>query len=198
MITIGLTGSIAMGKSEVARIFRDEGIPVFDSDAEVHRLYDSAEGAALLSPLLPDAIIDGKVDRPALSRLVLGNPQQLEMLERIVHAEIARRRSVFLADAQQQGHGIVVLDVPLLFETEGQKQLDSTVVVSAPQDLQRQRALERPGMTEEKLNAILERQMSDAEKRRLANYVIINDGTREELRKNTLATLSNIKKEHRL
>jgi dephospho-CoA kinase len=198
MIIIGLTGSIAMGKTQVANIFRAEDIPVFDADKEVHALYDSAEGATLIGPLAPEAIIAGQVNRPALSKLVLEQPALLEKLETIVHAEVARRRILFATQAEQAGHSIVVVDIPLLFEKSGEKQVDVTVVVSAPEDIQHQRALARQGMTQEKLDMILKRQMPDAEKRRLANYVIINDGTLEDLRKNTLAVLNNIKKEHRL
>jgi dephospho-CoA kinase len=198
MIIIGLTGSIAMGKSEVATIFRAEGIPVFDADRQVHALYNSPEGETLLSPIIPEAIIGGKIDRNILSKLVVDQPQRLGQLEPIVHAEISKRRTAFIAQAEKDGHAIVVADVPLLFETSGQKQVDVTVVVSCPEPQQRQRALARPGMTEEKLNTILKRQMPDAEKRRLANYVIINDASLEDLRQNTLAVLSNIKKEHRL
>lgn len=198
MIIIGLTGSIAMGKSEVASVFRAEAIPVFDADQEVHALYDSPEGAALLQPYLPEAIIDGKVNRPHLSKIVTQQPPLLEKLETIVHAEIAKRRTQFAAQAEKAGHSIIVFDIPLLFETSGEKQVDVTVVVSAPADLQYQRALARPGMTAAKLDMILKRQMPDAEKRRLANYVIINDGSLDDLAKSTLSVLNNIKKEHRL
>ena len=198
MIIIGLTGSIAMGKSEVAKIFHAQDIPVFDADQEVHALYNSAEGTALLRPHVPEAIVDNKVDRQLLSKIVLQNPLQLEKLETIVHAEIAHKRTLFAAQAEKAGHGIIVFDIPLLFEKSGEKQVDVTIVVSAPAELQRQRALTRPGMTTEKLELILKRQMPDAEKRRLANYVIINDGSLEDLRESTLAVLNNIKKEHRL
>ena len=198
MIIIGLTGSIAMGKSEVANIFQSQAIPVFDADQEVHALYDSPEGAALLQPLVPGAIIDGKVNRQHLSKIVTQQPALLEKLEAIVHAEIARRRTLFAAQAEKEGHGIIVFDIPLLFETSGEKQVDVTVVVSAPEDLQHQRALARPGMTAAKLDMILKRQMPDAEKRRLANYVIINDGSLDDLAKSTLSVLNNIKQEHRL
>jgi dephospho-CoA kinase len=197
MIIIGLTGTIAMGKTEVANIFRAETIPVFDADKEVHALYDSLEGAALLGSLVAEAVVDGKIDRPVLSKLVIEQPALLEKLETIVHAEIARKRTLFLTQAEQAGQRIVVVDIPLLFEKSGEKQVDVTVVVSAPEDLQHQRALARPGMTQEKLDMILKRQMPDAEKRRLANYVIIN-GTLEDLRANTLAVFNSIKKEHRL
>jgi dephospho-CoA kinase len=198
MIVIGLTGSIAMGKSEVANIFRGEGIPVFDADRVVHALYDSTEGANLLLPFAPDVIINGKIDRAALSKRVVENPQLLDQLEIIVHAEVAKRRASFVVQAEKEGHAIVAADIPLLFEKSGQQYVDVTIVVSSPEPQQVQRALARPGMTREKLDMILKRQMPDAEKRRLANYVIVNDGSLEDLRQHTLAVLSNIKKEHRL
>jgi dephospho-CoA kinase len=198
MIIIGLTGSIAMGKTEVAKIFAAEAIPIFDADKEVHALYDSPEGVELLHPLVPKAIVNGKVDRPSLSKLLLEQPALLEKLETIVHTEITRRRMLFVEQAETAGHSIVVMDIPLLFEKSAEKHVDVTIVVSAPADLQQQRALARPGMTQQKLDMIVKRQMPDAEKRRLANYVIINDGTLEDLRENTLAVLNNIKKEHRL
>lgn len=198
MIVIGLTGSIAMGKSEVARIIADQGTPVFDSDREVHVLYDSAEGAELLRSLAPTALIGGKVDRAKLSRLVLEDPQLLERLETVVHAAVARRRDAFIAETQAKGHGLVVVDVPLLFEKNTDRDVDVTIVVSASEAMQRQRALARPGMTAEKLAMILKRQMPDEEKRRRASHVIENSGSMDTLRARTLAVLRSIKKEHAL
>ncbi len=198
MIIVGLTGSIAMGKSEVAQIFRSQAIPVFDADQEVHALYASAEGADLMRELAPEAVENGKVNRHILSRMVVENPGLLNKVETVVHTEIARRRTLFMTQAEKAGHAIVVLDIPLLFEKTAGKQMDVTVVVSAPADQQRQRALARPGMTIEKLDMILKRQMPDAEKRRLANYTIINGGSLTDLRQATLAVLENIKKEYGL
>jgi dephospho-CoA kinase len=198
MIIIGLTGSIAMGKSEVANILRTEGLPVFDADQEVHALYDSEQGADLLKDLAPDAIVNGRVDRQRLSRIVVEKPQCLEQLETIIHAEIARRRKTFTTNAEAEGHGIIGVDIPLLFEKAGDKDVDVTIVVSAPGEIQHKRALARPGMTEKKLEMILNRQMSDAEKQRRADYVIHNTGTLAELRRETLAVLAAIRKEHRL
>lgn len=192
MITIGLTGSIAMGKSEVSRIFSERGIPVFDSDQEVHALYDSDEGVALLSPLVPKAIIDGKIHRPSLSKIVLQDPDLLNRLEILVHSEIAKRRLAFQHTAESQGHEIIVFDIPLLFEKQLEKTVDVTIVVSAPQQLQMKRAMARPGMTEDKLNRILARQMPDAEKRKSADYVIENDGTLSDLKTRTITVLSQI------
>ena len=194
MIKIGLTGSIAMGKSEVARILRTEGFPVFDADAEVHDLYDSEKGAALIVPFVPEAVMNHKVDRAALSKAAVANPQMLEILEPIIHSEIHRRRKAFLESAEQQGYACAVVDVPLLFEKGGDKDVDVTIVVTAPKRLQHERALARPGMTEAKLDMILKRQMPDAEKRRRATHVIINDATLVELEKRTLAVLAAIRK----
>jgi dephospho-CoA kinase len=198
MIIIGLTGSIAMGKSAVATISREEGLPVFDADQEVHALYDSKEGVELLRDLAPDAIVDDHVDRQLLSRIVVADPHRLEQLEHIIHAEIARRRKNFTAAAEAAGHAMIVADIPLLFEKGGGKHVDVTVVVSAPADLQHKRALARPGMTEEKFRMIINRQMPDAEKQSRADYVIHNTGTLTDLRSKTLAVLAAIRKEHRL
>ena len=198
MIVIGLTGSIAMGKSEVANILRAEGLPLFDADREVHALYDSSHGATLLRDLAPEAIVDGHVDRQRLSRLVVAEPHLLKQLEKIVHAEIAQRRKTFVATAEAKGHAMVVADIPLLFEKDGDKEVDVTVVVSAPSQLQRMRALARPGMTADKLEMILKRQMPDAEKQQRADHVIDNTGTLVDLRNKTLAVLTAIRKEHRL
>lgn len=197
MIIVGLTGGIAMGKSEVAKVFVAEGIPVFDSDREVHRLYDSQEGADLLAPLAPAAISDGKVDRKTLSALVLADSALLAKLERTVHAEIRARRQAFIAAEKAKGTEMVVLDVPLLFETGGEEDVDVSIVVSGGEEIQRRRALARPGMTEEKLAMVLKRQMPDAEKRARAGHVIETTGTLEQLRQRVLAVIADIRKEKR-
>jgi dephospho-CoA kinase len=193
MIIIGLTGSIAMGKSEVARILVGEGLPLFDADKEVHALYDSTEGAELLQPLVPSAVKDGRVDRKKLSDHLVSSPDDLDPIEKVVHAEIARRRNLFLSEVKAQGHRFAVVDVPLLFEKGGDKDLDVTVVVSTPADQQRSRALARPGMTQARLEMILKRQMPDLEKRMRADYVIENSGTLQELHARTLTVLDAIK-----
>jgi dephospho-CoA kinase len=198
MIKIGLTGSIAMGKSEVARILAEQGLPVFDADKEVHKLYDSAEGAALLKPDVPDAIRGGKVDRGLLTQIVMKDKHQLNKLENIVHAEIAARREIFTFASQSKGHSIIIYDIPLLFEKTMEKSVDVSVVVSSPEAQQRKRALARPGMTPEKLDMILQRQMPDHEKRKRADYVIENDGTLEQLAERTLHVLQQIKRTHSL
>jgi dephospho-CoA kinase len=196
MIVIGLTGSIAMGKSEVARVLSAEGIPLFDADKEVHALYDSVEGANLLRRLAPTAIAGDKVDRATLSGLVLNEPDLLARLEEIIHAEIAKRRDTFVAAAKSGGNAVVVVDVPLLFEKGGDRDVDVSIVVSAPEHEQHRRALARPGMTSEKLNMILKRQMPDAEKRRRATYVIENNGTLEDLQAKALTVLKHIRRNH--
>lgn len=172
MIVAGLTGSIAMGKSETAKMFAARGIPVFDSDAAVHALYEPG-GAAVepLQGLVPDAIIDGSVDRRRLATLVQADPSLLAKVEAVVHPLVKAGQAAFLADAEGQSD-IALLDIPLLFETGREKDVDVIIVVSARADLQRARAMARPGMTAEKFDFILSRQVADAEKRARADYVI--------------------------
>jgi dephospho-CoA kinase len=173
MILLGLTGSIGMGKSTTAGLFAAEGVPVYDADAEVHAAY--AKGGVCVAPLdeaFPGVVVDGAVDRARLSAEVVGKPEALKRLESIVHPLLGGRRAEFFAEAQAKGADIVVLDIPLLFETGGERNMDAVVVVSAPAHIQRQRVLEREGMTEAKLDAILARQMADAEKRARAHFVI--------------------------
>ena len=171
MIVLGLTGSIGMGKSTAAKFFAEAGVPVHDADAAVHRLY---EGAAVrpISQAFPGAVSDGKVDRDKLAQRVLGNPAALKQLEAIVHPLVRADSERFLADAERSGVPVVVLDIPLLFETKGEDRVDAIVVVSAPADVQRTRLLARPGMTAEKFQAILAKQMPDAEKRTRADFVV--------------------------
>ncbi len=173
MIILGLTGSIGMGKSTATTTFRRLGIPVFDADAAVHRL--QAPGGRALRPIgaaFPGSVVNGRLDREVLRRAVLGNPGALKRLERIVHPLVRDEERRFLARARRAGKRLVVLDVPLLFETGGEKRVDRIVVVSAPASVQRVRVLRRPGMTEERLAAIRARQTPDAEKRRRAHHVV--------------------------
>ena len=173
MILIGLTGSIGMGKSTTAAMFRDAGVPVYDADAAVHDLYD--QGGAAVDPVgaaFPGVVRDGKVDREALRQAVLGDPEALKRLNAIVHPLVGRDRVGFFAKAEADGADMVVLDIPLLFETGGHANVDAVVVASAPAHLQRERVLERPGMTPERLDAILAQQMADAEKRARAHFVV--------------------------
>lgn len=173
LLVVGLTGSIAMGKTETAKMFEALGCPVFSADRAVHRLYER-DGTAVpeVERLFPDAIVDGAVDRERLSVHVLKDPAGLKALEAAVHPLVRQCQEAFLAEAARNGVQIAVLEIPLLFETGRGDALDRIVVVSAPAEVQRQRALERPGMTAEKLDAILARQMPDAEKRRRADFVV--------------------------
>ena len=170
MFIIGLTGSIAMGKTTTARLFAEAGVPVHDADAAVHKLYEG-EAAGLIEAAFPGATRDGKVDRAALGKQVVGNPPALQRLEEIVHPLVRAAETKFLSNAEAQGAPIVVLDIPLLFETGGDSRVDATVVVSAPAEMQRARVLER-GVSLERLEALLGRQMPDAEKRRRADFVV--------------------------
>ena len=173
MIVVGVTGSIAMGKSETARMFASLGVPVFDSYATVHALY--AKGGVAVEPVagvFPGAIRDGAVDRALLSRELGENPGCFAKLEAIVHPLVRAEQDQFLARHRTASHRLVVLDIPLLFETGRDKEVDRIVVVSAPGGVQRQRVLARPGMTAEKLERILARQMPDAEKRAHADFVV--------------------------
>jgi dephospho-CoA kinase len=173
MKVIGLTGSIGMGKSTTAAMFREAGVPVYDADAAVHDLYD--EGGAAVGPVgeaFPGVVKDGRVDREALRQAVLGRPDELKRLNAIVHPLVGRDRIGFFEAAEGAGADMVVLDIPLLFETGGHANVDAVVVVSAPPEMQRERVLARPGMTPERLDAILAQQMADAEKRARAHYVV--------------------------
>jgi dephospho-CoA kinase len=166
-----LTGSLGMGKSRTAQFFAEEGVPVHDSDAVVHALYEGA-AAPLIERAFPGATAGGKVDRAKLAAMIVGDAAALARLEAIVHPLVAATRDKFLAQAHAEGAAVVVLDVPLLFETGAQHDCDAVVVVSAPPEVQRQRAMERPGMTEEKFAALVGRQMPDEEKRALADFVV--------------------------
>jgi dephospho-CoA kinase len=194
MIVIGLTGSIGMGKSTVAAMFAELGAAVQDADAVVADLY--APGGEAVAPVLkmfPEARgEDGGVDRAHLSRLIAGKPQRLKDLETLVHPLVQQRRDAFIAAEQARGTTLAVLDVPLLFEVGLDRLVDQTVVVSAPADVQRARVLARPGMTNQKLEQILARQISDAEKRRRADFVIDNGGDLESTRRQVKRILAKL------
>ena len=173
MIVIGLTGSVGMGKSTTAAMFARAGAPVYDADAEVRRLY--APGGAAVAPIeaaFPGVTVEGAVDRGKLGDRVLGDPAALARLGAIVHPLMGEARAAFFRGAEASGADIVVLDIPLLFETGGERGVDAVVVVSAPPDMQRDRVLARPGMSEAKLDALLAAQMADAEKRARAHFVV--------------------------
>ncbi len=189
MIKVGLTGSIGMGKSTVATMFADEGIPVFDADAVVHQL-QSAGGALVpeIERAFPGSTGPDGVDRTALGVAVFGNDSALKILEAIVHPAVGAERAAFL---QAHSHApIVIFDVPLLFETGGAANVDKIVVVSAPAHIQRARVLSRPGQSEQRLDAILARQMPDAEKRARADFVIATDTSIEQTRQAVRAVIA--------
>lgn len=187
MITVGLTGSIGMGKSTVTQMFADEGAAVWNADDAVHRLYaKGGAGVAVIAGRFPGAIIDGAVDRDILSRLVLDDAGALADLEAIIHPLVSADRARFLDNAAREGADIAVLDIPLLFEKGYEKFFDAVVVVSASAQTQKSRVMARPGMTEKKFRSILMKQTPDAEKKRRADYVIDTgvslEATREEVR----------------
>jgi dephospho-CoA kinase len=180
-----LTGSLGMGKTTAAKFFAEAGVPVHDSDAVVHALYEG-EAVPLIEAAFPGATSAGQVDRNKLSAMVLRDNAALARLEAIIHPLVTASRERFLAEAQARGARVAVVDIPLLFETAAQSRCDAVVVVSAPPEIQRQRALDRPGMTEEKLAALLSKQMPDGEKRRRADFVVDSsqdfDRTRAQIR----------------
>jgi len=184
---IGLTGSIGMGKSETAKLFAAEGIPVFDADATIHALY-AGEAATMIEAAFPGSTRNGAVDRAALSKIVANDPAALQRLEGLMHPLVAEKRDAFLKTANAP---IVVLDIPLLLET-GLK-VDAVVVATAPEHVQRQRVLARPGMTEAKFARLLGRQMSDAEKRSQAHYLVLTDKGLDHAREQVKMILADIR-----
>jgi dephospho-CoA kinase len=166
-----LTGSLGMGKSATAKFFAEAGVPVHDSDAAVHALYEG-EAVAAIEQAFPGTTVGGKVDRTKLAAMVINDKAALAQLEAIVHPLVGVATDKFLAEAQAHGAAVVVLDIPLLFEIGAECRCDAVVVVSAPPEVQRQRAYERPGMTEEKFIALLAKQLPDAEKRRRADFIV--------------------------
>jgi len=171
MLVLGLTGSVAMGKSTTARFFAEEGVPVHDADTVVHRLYEG-EAVPVIEAAFPGTTADGKVDRVKLGSRVMGDLAALRQLEAIVHPMVQDAEQRFLAEAEAKGAPVAVLDIPLLFETGGDRRVDAVVVATAPAEVQRARVLERPGMTEQRLEAMLARQMPDSEKRLRADFVV--------------------------
>lgn len=171
MFVLGLTGSVAMGKSTTARFFAEEGVPVHDSDSVVHRLYEN-EAVPLIEAAFPGTTANGKVDRVKLGSRVMGDLAALRQLEAIVHPLVWEAERRFLADAASNGAPVVLLDIPLLFETGGDQRVDAVVVATAPAEVQRARVLERPGMTEQRLQAMLARQLPDSEKRLRADFIV--------------------------
>ena len=171
MLILGLTGSIGMGKSTTAKLFAEAGVPVYDSDAAVHKIYEG-EAAPAIEAAFPGTTIDGKVDRARLSAKVVHDPAAMKQLEQIVHPMLGASRKKFFEDAEAAGVPVVVVDVPLLFETGGEKRVDAVVVVTTTPEAQRERVLARGTMDEAKLDSILARQLPDAEKRKRADFVV--------------------------
>jgi dephospho-CoA kinase len=171
MIVLGLTGSIGMGKSTTAKLFEEAGVPVYDADATVHMIYEG-EAAPAIEAAFPGATSGGKVDRARLSAQVVHDPAAMKRLERIVHPMLRAYHQKFLDDAEQSGAPVAVVDVPLLFETGGEKRVDAVVVVTTTPEIQRERILARDDMTDHKLDALLARQLPDAEKRKRADFVV--------------------------
>lgn len=183
MMLVGLTGSIGMGKSTTAQLFAAEGVPVYDSDAIVHEIYRQPAVVAEIGKQFPGAVVEGVLDRNRLAALVLDDAERLKCLEGVIHPLVWRRRDEFLRAQEAKGETIAVLDIPLLFETGADKQVDAIVVVTSPQEVQRQRVLSRPNMTPEKFAAILAKQVPDEEKRRRADFIIQTDQGVEVARK---------------
>jgi dephospho-CoA kinase len=171
MLILGLTGSIGMGKSTTAKLFMEAGVPVYDADAAVHQLYEG-EAAPAIEAAFPGTTADGKVDRAKLSARVVRDAAAMKQLEQIVHPMLGASRQKFFADAEAAAAPVVVVDVPLLFETGGEKRVDAVVVVTTSPELQRERVLARGTMDAEKLDAIIARQMPDAEKRKRADFIV--------------------------
>ena len=192
MLVVGLTGSIGMGKTTTAGLFRDLGVPVHDADATVHDLY-RAEAVAPVAERFPEALRDGVIDRAALSAALAKAPERFAELEAIIHPLVRRREVEFVTAARESGADLVVLDIPLLFETGGDARMDRVVVVSCDADIQRARVLARPGMTEEKFRLILSRQVPDAEKRRRADFVIDTGKGLEAARKQVEEVVRNLR-----
>lgn len=171
MIILGLTGSIGMGKSTTAKMFAEEGVPVHDADATVHALY-AGEAAPLIEEAFPGTVRDGVVDRAELGKRVVGHAEEMKRLEAIVHPLVREAEIAFLDKARAENRPLAVLDIPLLFETRGEERTDFVAVVTAPEKVQRERVMARPGMTEERFQGLLAKQVPDAEKRRRADFLI--------------------------
>jgi dephospho-CoA kinase len=181
MLRIGLTGSIASGKSEITKQLVQAGIPVFDSDAEVHKLHANDKIISSITKLFPTSVFDNGIDRKRLGKIVMSDPAELEKLENLIHPKVREAREKFIAHWQEKKAPFVVFDIPLLYETGENENLDHVVVVSAPEHIRRERAFRRPGMTAEKLAGIAARQISDLEKQQRADFVIDNSGSLQQL-----------------
>ena len=194
MIVLGLTGSIGTGKSTTAGMFRDLGVPVHDADATVHDLYRN-EAVAPVAALFPEALKNGVIDRKVLSATLAQAPERFRLLEAVIHPLVRARETAFLEMERQKGSALVVLDIPLLYETGGEKRVDKVVVVTCDAQTQRRRVLARPDMSEEKFALILSRQMPDAEKRKRADFIVYTDAGLEAARKQVEEVIETLKEE---
>lgn len=193
MLLIGLTGSIGMGKSTTTKMFAEAGVPVWDADAAVHRLYGpDGAGTAEIAKIAPGAVTDQGVDRTRLREAIIADPALLKKVEAVIHPLVGKDRAAFLDASRAEGARMVICDIPLLFETGGDRAFDKTIVVSAPADIQRARVLERPGMTEQAFEAILAKQVPDAEKRAQADYVIDTSQGLDHAREQVLAIIAEL------
>ena len=193
MFILGLTGSIGMGKSTTAKFFAEEGVPVHDADQAVHRLYEG-EAAAAIEAAFPATAVDGRVDRDRLAARVVGNEAARRRLEAIVHPLVRQSEQRFLAEARERGAPVVVLDIPLLYETGGEERVDAVVVVTTPPEVQRQRVLARRGMTPERFEGLLAAQVPDVEKRRRADFIVDTSGSFEANRAQVRDILASVAK----
>lgn len=194
MIILGLTGSIGMGKTTTAKMFAEEGCPVFDADAAVHALYnEDGKAVKLIKAVFPDAVKQGAIDRATLGKHMRDDPLNLQVLESFIHPWVGEMRAGFVETAKAQGADVVIFDIPLLFETGGDKNVDYVVVVSAGADIQNQRVMARPGMTEELFEMLLSRQIPDKDKRRRADFVLSTDVSLGETRKQVRSLLSRLR-----
>jgi dephospho-CoA kinase len=195
MITLGLTGSIGMGKSEAAKSFAKLGIPVFDSDACVHNIFHNNDKLKQqIKSLFPEAVENNQINRQALGQLVFGSTDKIKQLESLVHPLVLEEQKNFSKQQEKNGASLIVFDIPLLFETGGFERMDKTLVVSAPKDIQEQRVLERPNMTKEKFAAILAKQMSDEEKTKRADFVISSANGKEAMQKDIESLIKQLTK----
>ncbi len=198
MIIVGLTGSIAMGKTTAAGYFAAEGVPVFAADDAVHEIYGDSSAIEEVAKTFPAAIVDNAIDRQKLAAIVLSDPQKLKTLEALIHPLVRQKREKFISRWKMQNCPFVVLDIPLLFEAGEEKAMDYTIVVSAPPEIQRARALARPGMTEEKLANILARQMPDTEKRSRADFILDSSGSVDNLQIQVRRLAEKFRNSHRI
>ncbi|GAA4658264.1 dephospho-CoA kinase [Bartonella pachyuromydis] len=194
MKIIGLTGSIGMGKSTVADFLKQAGVPVFSADNVTHQLYKSKPVISLIASVFPSVIEDGKVNRLKLSEILINDHEKLQILEKIIHPLVQKKEQEFIKVAHQQGKELVVLDIPLLFETNSEKRVDSVIVVSAPRAIQKARVMIRQDMSEEKFAFIDARQMPDKEKRKRADFIIDTGKDLENTREQVFYVIKNLLK----